>query len=340
MKLLLLHVLVGGVGTAFGFSAYRASLSTPSVPSSAKSPRALNFCLHGSRNNNDKPSSSSLGLLERANRLVPTFEANAGKKESFLSSTSSSILDDTSANAEQQNAAEIKDLTIVSAISVAALLGTTAVTQDLHIGQAVSTALASLQGFSTAMQAALADPQQAVEQMVATVQDLGPLGPLYYVATYVVFEVLALPVVFVLTSSAGFLFGVTQGTVLALTGAGIAATISFVLGRTILRGPVEGWLEDLPQFRKLDRAIVSQGFQITVLERLSPFFPFALSSYVYGATAIDFPSFLAGTLVGFAPGTFLYVYSGVAGKAFLATLDGTGDTAAPWYYYAGGLVVL
>ena len=30
----------------------------------------------------------------------------------------------------------------------------------------------------------------------------------------------------------------------------------------------------------------------------------------------------------------------MAGKAFLASLDGSGDTTTPWYYYAGGLVVL
>jgi hypothetical protein len=38
-------------------------------------------------------------------------------------------------------------------------------------------------------------------------------------------------------------------------------------------------------------------------------------------------------MIGFAPGTIAYVYSGDIGKA----LTGGGD-AKPWYIYAGGLL--
>ena len=321
MRLFLLVLLVGCGTTTFGFSvdiSYRGGLSArrnvvigePVVSSFWKRPRGFKPNLQSSRNgnNDDEASASSVGLLERMNRLVQTSEGNNNdanhKSFAHMSSPSSSLPNDGSVNRwgklvdpDQELEDEIKVLAVAGAVMVA-LVGAIAVTNNVNIGQALADALASIQGFSLAIKDALADPQQAVQDTVATVQELGPLGPLYYVATYVTFEVLALPVIFVLTSSAGVLFGLAQGTVLALTGAAIAATISFALGRTILRGPVERWLEDLPQFRKLDRAIVSQGFQITVLERLSPFFPFALSSYVYGATAIDFSSFLLGTIVG------------------------------------------
>jgi uncharacterized membrane protein YdjX (TVP38/TMEM64 family) len=73
-----------------------------------------------------------------------------------------------------------------------------------------------------------------------------------------------------------------------------------------------------------------------LLVRLSPIFPFALSNYLYGATSIGFWPFIFGTFLGFAPGTFAYVYTGQVGKSLI-----WGDGASgPWYLYAGGLTLL
>lgn len=73
-----------------------------------------------------------------------------------------------------------------------------------------------------------------------------------------------------------------------------------------------------------------------LLVRLSPIFPFALSNYLYGATSIEFWPFIFGTLLGFAPGTLAYVYTGQVGKSLI-----WGDgTSGPWYLYIGGLALL
>ena len=185
------------------------------------------------------------------------------------------------------------------------------------------------------MEAFLQDPTSALEQVTDVVASMGPLGPFYFGLLYTIAEVLAIPAV-PLTASAGYLFGVGTGTLVVLVSASIAASISFVIGRTLLRTTVEQAMTNYPQFAKMDKAIGREGFKLILLLRLSPLFPFALSNYLYGATSIDFASFFWGTLFGFAPGTLAYVYTGVVGKA----LTIGGDGAQPWYVYAGGAALL
>jgi uncharacterized membrane protein YdjX (TVP38/TMEM64 family) len=179
------------------------------------------------------------------------------------------------------------------------------------------------------------DPTFILESVVDKVQAMGPAGVLYFGLMYTLAEVLAIPAV-PLTASAGYLFGVSTGTAIVLLSASVAATISFAIGRTILRSYVERILEDYPDFQKLDRAIEKEGFKLMILLRMSPVFPFALSNYLYGASSVRFWPFFWGTIIGFAPGTIAYVYSGQVGKA-LTLGDGN---IQPWYIYVGGFVVL
>ena len=181
----------------------------------------------------------------------------------------------------------------------------------------------------------LADPTAALRDVVTSVESMGPLGALYFGAVYTVAEILAIPA-FPLTASAGYLFGVAKGTSIVLASASVAATVSFVIGRTLLRSYVEKLLLEFPQFQKIDKAIGKEGFKLMLLLRLSPVFPFALSNYLYGASSVGFLEYFFGTMIGFTPGTIAYVYGGEVGKAL--TLGG-GDTQ-PLYVYGGGFVLL
>ena len=184
-------------------------------------------------------------------------------------------------------------------------------------------------------QSVLADPNAALQGVVTTVESMGPLGALYFGVVYTIAEILAIPA-FPLTASAGYLFGVTKGTTVVLASASVAAAVSFVIGRTLLRSYVENLLLQYPQFQKIDKAIGKEGFKLMLLLRLSPIFPFALSNYLYGASSVGFLEYFFGTMLGFTPGTIAYVYSGQVGKAL--TIGG-GDTQ-PLYVYAGGFVLL
>jgi len=163
------------------------------------------------------------------------------------------------------------------------------------------------------------------------VESLGPLGFFYFSVIYIALEILALPAI-PLTASAGYLFGVLPGTCITLLSATIAAGISFLIGRTFLRAYIEELAKDNKTFQAIDAAVGKEGFKVVFLLRLSPLLPFALSNYLYGLTAVELFPYLAGTFLGFAPGTLAYVYTGDAAKA-LSESGGVGD-ALPWYAYA------
>jgi hypothetical protein len=65
---------------------------------------------------------------------------------------------------------------------------------------------------------------------------------------------------------------------------------------------IQPLLNRRPKYRKLDRAIAEDGWQVVVLMRLSPIVPFNLQNYALGVTDIPFMQYLTATLIGIAPG--------------------------------------
>lgn len=219
-------------------------------------------------------------------------------------------------------------------VAIIATIGVTLYTcasQDQFVNP--STITAAVSSFAGSTKDAMADPSAALERVVELTDSMGTLGIAYFGIAYCIAEILAVPAI-PLTASAGYLFGPVKGTAIVLLSASVAAGVSFQIGRTLLRDYVENILKDYPKFAKIDKAIGKEGFKLMLLLRLSPIFPFALSNYLYGASSINFPAFFGGTLLGFAPGTLAYVYTGYVGKALTGE---TGSDVYPWYVYLGGL---
>lgn len=178
------------------------------------------------------------------------------------------------------------------------------------------------------------DFNQILDACVDKVEELGPIGYLYFALVYIAAEILAVPAA-PLTASSGYLFGLVPGTLIVLSSATIAAAISFYIGRTYLRTWAQNFIQESPTWRAVDKAIGKQGFKVVLLLRLSPLLPFALSNYLYAVTSVDFASFISATFFGFAPGSFGFVYFGTAGKAIFGDGEGPSPSSLPWYVYAG-----
>ena len=84
----------------------------------------------------------------------------------------------------------------------------------------------------------LPDIKDMFHEVQEKVVSLGPWGYAFFSAVYIVAEILAVPAL-PLTGAAGYLFGVLPGTLVVLFSASIAASISFIIGRTLLRSTVE-----------------------------------------------------------------------------------------------------
>ena len=141
-----------------------------------------------------------------------------------------------------------------------------------------------------------------LEQAVEQIHSLGPLGYAYFAGIYILAEILAVPA-FPLTASSGYLFGLIPGFITVLVSATIAASVSFLIGRTLLRDWAQKIAVTSPKWRAIDKAVSREGFKVILLLRMSPLLPFAISNYLYGLTSVDFWSYLGGTFLGFAPGT-------------------------------------
>jgi uncharacterized membrane protein YdjX (TVP38/TMEM64 family) len=152
------------------------------------------------------------------------------------------------------------------------------------------------------------------------VRGKGALGYLIYALGY---GVVAL--VFpgsILTIGAGAIFGVVGGSIVVACGATIAATIAFILARTVLRKRIERITADNAKLAAVDKAIAREGVKVVFLVRLAAVFPFTLVNYAFGLTGIRLLPYVAATAIGILPGTIAFVYIGAAGAA-VATANRT-----------------
>lgn len=164
----------------------------------------------------------------------------------------------------------------------------------------------------------------------AWVQQLGPLGPLVFIAAYGLAAVALFPAV-ALTLAAGALFGLVKGVLYVMIGATFGAALAFLTGRHIARRFVEHMLERYPRLVAIDRAVESQGLRLVFLLRLSPAVPYTLLNYALGLSRVRFRDYIAGTL-GMLPVVTMYVYSGKVAGDLASLATGTATPRGVAYY--------
>jgi uncharacterized membrane protein YdjX (TVP38/TMEM64 family) len=162
---------------------------------------------------------------------------------------------------------------------------------------------------------------------------LGPWGLAIFVLLFVATTLVLAPD-WPLSIAAGFVYGFWALPVV-LAAAMIAATLSFLAARYLVRGRVRGLFVGRPRLAAIDRAVAEEGWKIVALLRLSPAVPFNLQNYLFGATAIPLRDYVTATAIGIIPGSVFYVYLGALGNA--AHNGGGAHAIFKWLLFAIGL---
>ncbi len=172
------------------------------------------------------------------------------------------------------------------------------------------------------------------------IDELGFAGMLVFGLIDAIAVVFLLPGA-ILTLGAGYLFGPVNGTLIIVVATGVGASIAFMLARGVGGSALHARLTRRPKVAAIIKSVSDGGCQTVLLTRLVPFFPFKLSNYVFGLTAVRFRDFAIGTFLGIVPLTVTNVLAGsLAGDIATAV---SAERTRPWWewgLYGGGLVAL
>ena len=167
----------------------------------------------------------------------------------------------------------------------------------------------------------------------------GPWGAACYPFLFALCNILLLPGG-ILCVGSGFFFGLWWGFFLVLVGNIIAATVAFLVARSIGREWFLNKVSQHPKLAALVPAAEREGWKIVVLSQLHPLFPTSLVTYLYGLSRIPFRTYLTWVTIGRAPGLFLYVYLGTLGQYGFNLVQGKTHPRMMEYWIWGGAFVI
>ncbi|QPK82374.1 TVP38/TMEM64 family protein [Corynebacterium qintianiae] len=115
----------------------------------------------------------------------------------------------------------------------------------------------------------------------------------------------------VMTISAGILFGSLWGVIIALSATTVAAVVSLLMVRFLLRDFVEPRLKH-PAIESINGRLEARGWLAIASLRLIAVVPFSILNYAAALTRVGVLPFAAATLAGSAPNTVIVAIFGDA----------------------------
>ncbi|PLW82543.1 alkaline phosphatase [Kineobactrum sediminis] len=176
-------------------------------------------------------------------------------------------------------------------------------------------------------------------EVLAWVEAQGAWAAVLFVLIMAAAVVLTLPGIF-LTTGAGFVFGVVQGSLLVVVGTTLGAAIAFLIARHLLGSRATRFILEHEQLRLINAEMARHGWKVVLLTRMIPFFPSKVANYFYGLTTFRFRGYLLGSFLGFIPFSVHNVYLGsIVGDLAAITERDLGRTPVEWTLYGLGFVV-
>lgn len=158
------------------------------------------------------------------------------------------------------------------------------------------------------------------EALLAFVERYGVLAGLVYMLIYATAIAICVPGGVVMTMAGGFLFGVKLATVYVVIAATLGATVLFVIVKHALGDTVRARVR--PWLGRMEDGFNRDAFSYLLSLRLFAVFPFWAVNLVPAFLGVRLGTYVAATLIGIIPATF--IFAGV-GNGLGAILD-AGET--------------
>jgi uncharacterized membrane protein YdjX (TVP38/TMEM64 family) len=161
-----------------------------------------------------------------------------------------------------------------------------------------------------------------VESLLLWVQENKSQGSLLFLALYIAGVILMLPAM-VMAMASGAIFGIFGGALLSWIGSSSGQVIAFIIGRYLLRDIVLSYLTaQFPKWTAVDRALVSDGWKLVTLLRLSPIAPWNILNYALSVTSVPLTAYTVASSLAIMPYLFLFVYFGSMARSLADIFTG------------------
>lgn len=154
----------------------------------------------------------------------------------------------------------------------------------------------------------LAELKAQRESLVAFVDAHWLAAVTLFALLYTTVVALSLPLALVLTLTGGFLFGPIVGALLAVSSATLGSTIAFLACRTAFGDTIAKRAG--PTVTKLVEGFRRDAFSYLFTLRILPIAPLLLINIAAGLARVHLATFVTASLIGMAPGSFVYAFLG------------------------------
>lgn len=182
------------------------------------------------------------------------------------------------------------------------------------------------------------DVHEQLVVLLEWIDDQGIWAAVLFVMLMALVVVFLLPGVF-LTTGAGFVFGVLEGTIYVVLGTTLGAGIAFLVARYLFGERAKKFVLSRSKLSLVSGAMEKRTFLVVLLSRLIPFFPSKISNFVFGLNNFNFRKFLLGSLVGFIPFSLHNVYLGSIAGDLMSLFRGESQrSGVEWLLYVTGFL--
>jgi len=151
--------------------------------------------------------------------------------------------------------------------------------------------------------------------LISTAMSFPSLSPWLLVLGQIVFSLLLLPCS-IFTIIFGMAWGFKYGVVYSVIGSILSSCITFYLGKYIINH--DFFKRNKKLFDKISKHILNYGWKSSFIAHINPLFPGSSIGFIFGASSLNFRSFILGAVLGTLPLQVILVFSGTIGDYFLS----------------------